>query len=585
MQRFNIFILMKNTFKSFLFLTSIVGIFFLYGCSNLQQSAHSESSNTLQGDKIKEMRHDYALQHFIEGTALDAKGSYAEAILEYQEALQAEPNATIYFSISKDYLLLNKFSRAVETGSEAVKLEPQNITYRENLGTIYFQGSRPDLAIHEYEEIIKIDSNYTAGWFALAHLYQPSNPQKAIEIYENLLNRNDEQLDILFQCAQLYFSLGRYDEAVIKYKRILELDPGNKQIQKQLAEAYSKNGKSEQAQILLETMVAADSSDMEATATLADFYLEQKQFQKAIDLYEKLLNQDIKNIEIKLRIGIGFFGLSEHDSTLIPRASTFFEKLHKEAPADWRPCWYLGAIAASQHKDSLAGSYFEQVTKLEEHHGDAWWFFGSSLLEQKKFDKLLETMERAQKILPDDFRFHLLQGLALSQMDRQEEAVKPLEKAYELNPKDLNIISTLALTLDGLQRYLQSDSLYEEGLRQNPTSALLLNNYSYSLSERGLQLERALEMSKQAITAEPDNSAYLDTYGWILFKLHNYKEAATYIEKSTLTGQAGSVVHEHLGDVYEKLGQKDKALGSWKKALELDSKNKSAQEKVLRGMK
>jgi len=585
MQCFNIFILMNSNLKSFLFLTSIVGIFFLYGCSNSSQSVRSDHTNAQQSDRIKEMRHDRALQHFIEGTALDAKGSYAEAILEYQEALQAEPNAAIFYAISKDYLLLNKFNRAVETAAEAVRLEQQNITYRENLGTIYFQASRPDLAIREYEEIVKIDSNYTAGWFTLAHLYKPSHPLKAIEIYEKLLGRDDGQLDILFQCAQLYFSLELYDEATVKYKRILELDPGNKQLLKQLAKTYSKSGKPEQAQTILESMVASDSSDTDAVATLADFYLEQKQFQKAIDLYEGLLNQDIKNTEIKLRIGIGFFGLSEHDSTLIPKATTFFENLHKEVPTDWRPCWYLGAIAANQHKDSLAGSYFEQVTKLEEQHGDAWWFFGSSLFDQKKYDKLLETMEQAQKILPNDFRFYLLQGLALSRMDRQEESVKPLEKAYELNPKDLNTISTLALTLDGLQRYAQSDSIYEEGLRQDPKSALLLNNFGYSLAERGLQLERALEMSKQAITAEPDNAAYLDTYGWILFKLHNYEDAEVYIEKSIITGQASSIVHEHLGDVYEKLGQNEKALKSWKKAFELDSKNKSAQEKTIRGVK
>jgi len=579
---------MNNTLKSFLFLTSIVGIFFLYGCGNLEQSsrpARSEGADTQQGDKIKEMRHDRALQHFIEGAALDAKGSFAEAILEYQEAIKAEPNASIFYAISKDYLLLNKFNPAVETAVEAVRLEPQNITYRQNLGAIYFQASRPELAIREYEEIIKIDSNNTVGWFALAHLYQPSNPQKAVEIYEKLLSRDDGQLDILFQCAQLYFFLGRYEEAAIKYKRILELDPGNNQLQKQLAETYAKGGKPEQAQTILETMIAADSSDTDAIAALADFYLEQKQFQKSIELYEKLLSKDIKNMELKLRIGIGFFGLAEHDSTLVLKANTLFESLHKEVPADWRPCWYLGAIAANRHEDSLAESYFEQITKLEERHGDAWWFLGSSLFEQKKYEKLIETMEHAQKILPDDFRFHLMQGLALSRLERHEEAVKQLEKAYGLNPKDLNTISTLALTLDGLQRFTQSDSLYEEGLRLNPKSALLLNNYGYSLSERGLQLERALEMSKQAITEEPNNAAYLDTYGWILFKLNNFKDAAVYIEKSAITGQASSVVYEHLGDVYEKLGQNDKALESWKKAFELDSKNKSAQGKILRGVR
>jgi tetratricopeptide (TPR) repeat protein len=579
---------MNSTLKSFSILTSVVGIFFLTGCSSPQyalQQPHSDVQAVQQSDNIKEKDHDRALRHFIEGAALDAKGLYAEAILEYQEALQYESNAAIFFAISKDYRLLNKFDRAINEASTAVRLEPQNISYRENLGAIAFQASQTDLAIHEYKEIIKIDSNYSAGWFALARLYQTQQPQKAIEIYEKMLSRDSNQVEVLFQCAQLYSSLGRQDEAAAKYRHMLELDPDNKPLQKQLAETYAKGGRLDQAEILLETIIQTDSTDVETVATLADLSLEQKQFQKAIDLYEFLLHQGIKNTEIKLRIGIGFYGLMEHDSTLVPKTIALFEDLQKEVPSDWRSYWYLGAIAANQHKDSIAESYFEQVTKLEEHHGDAWWFFGSSLFEQGKYDKLLETMERAQNLFPDDFRFYLLQGLALTRKEKQEEAVKPLEKAYELNPKDLNTLSTLAMTLDGLHRYHQSDSLYEEGLRQDSKSALLLNNYSYSLAERGLQLERALEMAKQAITTEPENAAYLDTYGWIFFRLGKYEDAAVYIKKSLTTGKASSVVHEHLGDIYEQLGQKEKALELWKEALEMDSRNEVAKGKIERGLK
>jgi tetratricopeptide (TPR) repeat protein len=577
---------MDNTLKFLHSLTCIVGIFFLSGCGASKHASPSTPagrSATLQERKINELQRNRALQHFIEGAALDAKGSFAEAILEYQEALQSDPNASIYYAISRDYLLLNKFDRAVESAGEAVRLDPQNISYRENLGTIYFNASRADLAIHEYEAIVRIDSNDTAAWVALANLYQQIQPQKALEIFEKLLDRNGEQLDILFQCAQLYSALGRFDEAAIKYKRMLELDPANKPLQKQLAETFAKGGKLDQARSVLETMVETDSTDAEVVATLADVYLDQKRFQNAIDLYEKLLNRGIKNTGIKLRIAVGFFGLTEHDSTLVQKAQGLFEDLHKEIPNDWRPCWYLGALAASQHKDSLAGAFFEQVTKLEEHHADAWWFLGSSLFEQGKYNKLLEEMEQAQKVLPNDFRFFLLQGLALTRMEKQEDAVQALQKAYTLNPKDLNTLSTLALTLDGLRRYQESDSLYEKGLRLDPKSALLLNNYGYSLAERGLQLRRALEMSKQAVSAEPDNSAYLDTYGWIFFRLKNYHDAAGYIEKSIATGKASAVVHEHLGDVYLKLGQKEQAVELWKKALEMDPHNETVKDKILHG--
>lgn len=189
-----------------------------------------------------------------------------------------------------------------------------------------------------------------------------------------MLDRNGDNLDILFQCAQLYSSVGRFDSAAVKIKRMLELDPNNKLLKKQLAENLAKSGKLDQACAILEALIEADSTDIELVATLADVYLDQKQFQKAINLYEELLNRGIKNSEIKLRIGIGFFGLTEHDSTLIPKTKSLFEELTNETSRDWRPYWYLGAIAANQHQDSLAGSYFEQVTKLEEHHGDAWWY-------------------------------------------------------------------------------------------------------------------------------------------------------------------------------------------------------------------
>jgi tetratricopeptide (TPR) repeat protein len=574
---------MNIKLKSLILLTGIVGIFFLSGCSSSKQTSQSARIDTAISPHAREIQHDRALRHFIEGSALDAKGSFAEAILEYQEAILQDPNATVYYTISRDYMLLGKFDRAIETAEEAVRLDPQNILYRENLGTLYFNISKPDLAISEYEKIVSIDSNYTAAYFALARLYQSAQPQKSITIYEKMLDKNGDQLEVLFLCAQLYSSLGRFDEAAAKYKRMLDLDPSNKPLQKQLAETYAKGGRLDKAQALLETMIETDTTDIEVVASLADVYLDQKQFQKSIELYQRLLSSGIKNTEIKFRVGVGFFGLTEHDSTLTLKAIGIFQEMRNESPGDWRPLWYLGAIAANQHKDSLAGIYFEQVTKLEEHHGDAWWFFGTSLFEQGKYDSVLGEMDKAQKFLPNDFRFYLLQGLALTRMDKQEEALPSLSRAYKLNPKDLNTLSTFALTLDGLHRYKESDKIYEDGLVQFPKSALLLNNYSYSLSERGLQLKRALQMASEAVTAEPDNASYLDTYGWVFYKLEKYEDAAVYIEKSIATGKASSVVHEHLGDIYQKLGKKEKALDLWKKALEMDPKNEAAKAKISHG--
>ena len=63
-----------------------------------------------------------------------------------------------------------------------------------------------------------------------------------------------------------------------------------------------------------------------------------------------------------------------------------------------------------------------------------------------------------------------------------------------------------------------------------------MNNYSYTLAERGERLELALEMAKKAIEQEPDNPSYLDTIGRVYFKLGNYEKAREYISKAVEKG-------------------------------------------------
>jgi Tfp pilus assembly protein PilF len=130
----------------------------------------------------------------------------------------------------------------------------------------------------------------------------------------------------------------------------------------------------------------------------------------------------------------------------------------------------------------------------------------------------------------------------------------------------------------------QSDSLYEKALQLDPENALVNNNYAYSLSERGLQLERALEMVKISLKADSLNSSYLDTIGWIYFKLGQYDLALKYIEEAIKVGGENAVMLEHLGDILFKQGSNAQALEMWKKALELDSSNEILIQKVKSGV-
>jgi tetratricopeptide (TPR) repeat protein len=567
-----------------LFLVALAAGFI--GCTSVKETAQQpqevKKDAQLQ-ERLKEYQRDRALARLVQGSVYDVTGDYANAILEYQEALQLYPQAATEYAISKDYSALGKHALAAQHGAEAVRLDSLNILYHQNLATVYLNAYQPDLAVNEFERIAQIDSNNVDGLYNLARLYQTSKPLRAIEIYERLLDRSGDEWEILLQTAETYNSLGRYDEAAEKYKHMLELDPSNKVLQRQLAETYGRAGKFPKAQKLLEGILETDPKNAEALSSLADVYMEQHQYDRALPIYQKLLLEERQNPEIRLRIGIAYVGQADRDSTFVDKAKPVFEQLNKDIPNDWRPSYYLGVIAARQAKDSVARENFEKVTRLAPWNGDAWYYLGSSYFDKGEYQKLIDAMLKAGKTLPKDYRMPFLLGLGYSRTDQNDQAIAAFRRSLELKPDDINTLSTLALTLDGLHRYQESDSLYERALKVDPRSHLVMNNYGYSLAERGLQLERALQMSLQAISAEPNNDSYLDTVGWVYFKLGRYDEAQKYISKAIGAGGTSATVYEHMGDIQYKLGEKKKAEQFWKQALEMNSSNQDLKDKIARG--
>jgi tetratricopeptide (TPR) repeat protein len=77
----------------------------------------------------------------------------------------------------------------------------------------------------------------------------------------------------------------------------------------------------------------------------------------------------------------------------------------------------------------------------------------------------------------------------------------------------------------------------------------------------------------RALETDPENGAYLDSMGWIYFTMGDYEKALEYIKRAHALNMESVEVATHLGDVYEKLGMKEKAIEVWQEALKLDDDN------------
>ena len=107
----------------------------------------------------------------------------------------------------------------------------------------------------------------------------------------------------------------------------------------------------------------------------------------------------------------------------------------------------------------------------------------------------------------------------------------------------------------------------EQVLDEYPHDIGALNDLGYLWSDQGVHLQRALRMVRQAVEADPENVAYRDSLGWVLFMLGRPQEALAELEKATAVDDPDAVILEHLAEVYERLNRDDAATRTWCRAL------------------
>ncbi len=571
--------------KNALFLLMFFGaLLLLGGCSGGGQSGRPDGETaSAKGPSTDDASRRLGMQHFVDGSVYELKGDLPQAILEYQDALRFDKDPAIYFAISKCYSQLSKHSLAIENAREAVRLSPDQLTYRRNYADVLAAAFDFDAAAGQFEELIKRDSSQVEAWYNLARISQQRKPLRALEVYERIIDRFGPDWDVFLQIADLNNRMGRFDKAGEALHEMTLLDPSNKELKKTLAQTYARAGKFDEALKVYDDLRDIHPDDLEIQAEVAGLYLARGEYARAAKEFDTLLARDTVSVEVKVHIGEMYFAQMAKDSTLAPVTRRLFEQIAAKHPDDWRSFWFLGAIGSVTHDDTLSLRSFRRVTELASWNADAWVYMSGVFLGKNNFSEVAHILESAVKILPDDFRVNFFLGLSYSRLNRNIDAARVLEHARQLNPKDLDAIAQLALVYDAMRRFEDSDALYEEALKIDPENHLVLNNFAYSLADRDLQLERALEMSRKAVDQQPDNASYLDTIGWIYYRLGRYPEAETWTKKAISKGEVNAVVYEHLGDIYFRMNQRDLAIEHWNMALKLDEQNAQLRDKISRG--
>jgi tetratricopeptide (TPR) repeat protein len=512
---------------------------------------------------------------------------------------------------------------ATEQYEKIVAKDPKDIESWLTLGRLYRTARNSVEAEKAYSQALAIDANNEDALTGLAIVYSDvGDTKKAIEKLQAVTNK-DPNPRTLAALATSYEQLHDYASAAEVLRKAIELDPENAHLKRALALdlLYSANSdgvsSANREKLLGEALkyyqgfAADDPHDTDALLSIARIYGEKRDFAKAREALDKAKASDPENLEVRYD-EVNLLDKEGRTDKAIEALKSLLKdterKSYSEAEKNvrFKLIESLGELYRGANQYQAAIDAFRQMADLDPESGArAEAQIVDAYRAAKDFKNARTEADAAIKKYPDDRVLkqvyasvladmgkvdqgvaelrHLLGGdhdretqLAIAQLyeraKRYEDMAKPLDAAEKLSttkPEKETVYFTRGAMYERLKKFDASEAEFKKVLEMDPESASALNYLGYMLADRGVRLDEAQKMISHALELDPDNGAYLDSLGWVYYRQNRLDDAEHALVRALAKSGIGQdpTVHDHLGDVYLKLGKTKDAITQWQASV------------------
>ncbi len=403
-------------------------------------------------------------------------------------------------------------------------------------GTISEQAGDFANAALEYQLAMHCDPSSIEVAQALSRTYlQIGEKIPALRVLEDALARHPNNPELLTSLAEISIRTGDVDASTRYFKKLSRVKPLSRE------------------ETLRQILLLERGEKREEALDLAKDYL--KRFGPDPMIYE--------------RIGLIQIGRRNFEA-----ADTAFKKLIALDPTNHRIHYVLGGFCVAREDFAGAEGYFKRAVELEPGEIRYWTNLIMVASRAGKDDTLTILLNDAIRLFPDVPQLYDSRAGLRQEMKDWSGALADAEKSSFLDSARLAPYLVIGYICHQTKDWGKSEEAYQRALIIAPESPVVLNNFAYMLSVRGVRLEEALEYVDKALAASPNTPSYRDTRGWILHGLGKHEKALEEIEASIKDDPENSEVYEHLAAVYKALGREADAENASKKAVEFQKKER-----------
>ncbi len=554
---------------TFLFISLLIFVFSFISCSSTSRLVNKDVPSSPAQPSSR------ALEYYYQGYICELQGDGLGALEHYILAEYYDPEAIeLKERLQVLHYNLSEYDAAVAKGKELIKSGASEffINTLEIMINSYRALDQPDSALKYGAVLYKLHPSLQNVELMMWIYKDLGNISKAWQ-YFTLLRRHDnspERFIYYEKIADVMFNNGRYDIAKELYQEILA-EGYYPTVWEKLYRCYQATGEHDDAVKAFVNFYDYQPHDFSLLQEFREYLEENGRFDEYKEYYFSsllrylmwtsesggLTDYILKDVDDQVEEYIESDGvtystalisaiIAEQESSyaeMLENLYTAIELNDSLTPYLWLARLYYRQLADTTRGDSILAAALNNFSDFSR----IYFFWGNLLNAQGAFGRAISKFEK---------------GLTYNRPSTQ--GLIGLGRAYEMiGQRDKSLL------------------IFKKLVMLNPDNPIILNNLGYLLAEEGIELELAGKLIKKALSIHPGEGTFLDSYGWVLFKMGELDQARQYLEAAALELDDNPEVWEHLGDLHNELGNTEQAIEYWQKAIELETLNKEAlREKI-----